>query len=165
MSQDEREILQSSKYMDTLAKIIIAKRNVNKGNDANKNNNNRSTSGNVSIIQEYKDKLNKLDSLLNLILQLEELKVDSNNSQNANSSDHQWKLDKEKLAQTFDNGKNVEIIEKDEQKYLLIPVKEESLKQKRNKYKQKKKTCSSCHEVGHSKANCPKKLFGGNIMP
>lgn len=155
MSENERDILQNSKYMDTLAKIIIAKQNISdgkKGKDGNAGDHN------VSVIQEYKDKLKKLDDLIDSILQSVE-------TDEKIKREHQWKLDKEKLNETFGNGQNLEILEKDRQKYLLVPVKDEAIKKKRSKYKQKKKTCSYCQAVGHSKANCPKRLLNSKPSP
>ncbi|CAR29455.1 hypothetical protein ZYGR_0AD01370 [Zygosaccharomyces rouxii] len=90
----------------------------------------------------YNEKLRRLEALINMILQ-----TDSNGS----------KMDTTKLDSILRED-DIEIIEKNHQRYALIPVIPlRSTTVSKNKKKNKIR-CSYCNEMGHTRANCEKKL-------
>lgn len=138
--------------MDTLAKLIIAKREKEK--EKEKESSNSGSTG------DYDTKLNNLTQLINMILNL--------NKQNDKTTPllaNQSKLDL--LLQ-----KGVDIIDKDGEKFALIPVEENqndhtttqlppppTIKKKNKNKKKNKILCSYCHEPGHTRAHCEKRLY------
>lgn len=90
----------------------------------------------------YNEKLRRLEELINMILQIK-----SNGS----------KMDTTKLDSIL-RDKDIEIVEKNHQRYALIPV--IPLRQAtagKNKKKNKIR-CSFCNETGHTRANCERRL-------
>ena len=104
---------------------------------------------------EYEHKLKELEKFINLLLGLHESTVGSI-------------MNTSVLDMVLRNG--IEIMEKDDQKYALIPIKakEEADKttstiqgvtcKKSSKKKKNKIKCSFCHEAGHTRAHCGARL-------
>ncbi|CCF57269.1 hypothetical protein KAFR_0C02760 [Kazachstania africana CBS 2517] len=149
MSQPDADITKISQAMDILARLILEKQK-----------------DGTQLKMEYEHKLKELNNLINLILNLGKTSVDDSNPK--------LKVDCNELDKLLRN--RIEIVEKDDKKrYALIPVseanEEDSMKEsitspKDSKKKKKKKNkilCSYCHESGHTRASCEKKLL--NIRP
>lgn len=141
-SQKERadDVQRISQAMDVLAKLILEKQK----------------DGTVLLI-EYQRKMKQLDRLINMILNL------SQRDQN-----QQLVVDTNYLDKVLRDGVEV-IVRTDEQnqikKYALIPVIEQSgggnapSTSKSKKKKKNKIPCSFCHEIGHTRAKCEKRLL------
>lgn len=137
----EEDIKKISNAMDILANLLLQKRQ-----------------SDTQAKIEYQNKLNELNKLINMILALNQKNNDS------------YEINETELDRLLRNG--LEIIEKgeDKQKYALIPIIEsnkdknipESLKKKKKK-KKNKINCSYCNEIGHTRANCPKKLLNSQV--
>ncbi|QHS72924.1 uncharacterized protein SPAR_E02130 [Saccharomyces paradoxus] len=103
---------------------------------------------------EYEHKLKELEKFINLLLGLHE----STGGSVMNTS---------VLDKVLRNG--IEILEKDDQKYALIPVKartegdtthiiQGATSKKSSKKKKNKIKCSFCQQVGHTRARCGVRL-------
>ncbi|CCK69954.1 uncharacterized protein KNAG_0D02030 [Huiozyma naganishii CBS 8797] len=137
--ENKEDVVQVSEAMDRIAKLILAKRVSER------------SPSQPPVKLDYESKLDHLSNLIDSLLSSSQLR------------DIPLQVDREKLDSTF-SGK-VEIIEKQGQKYALIPVKDGLTTQKgetKNKKKKKKKKnniqCSYCHETGHTRANCQLRL-------
>lgn len=93
-------------------------------------------SGLASIKEEYESKLKKLDELISMITSVE--------------------LDKGTFEELI--SKKIEIVEKDGQEYAMIPVRKR--KKAKSSHKRNNIECSYCHEKGHLRSKCQKKLLG-----
>ncbi|CAL9728731.1 hypothetical protein MOUN0_E04478 [Monosporozyma unispora] len=141
----DNDIVKLSHAMDVMAKIILEKRKQSNLNNVKMTN-----------TMEYDTKLKNLNDLINMILRLNSDKNENNNI-----------VDTTKLDILLRN--KVDIIEKDGQSYALIPIKKEdtpvtinninNIKKKSNKKKKNKILCSFCHEPGHTRAHCEKRLY------
>ncbi|AQZ13630.1 YER137C [Zygosaccharomyces parabailii] len=87
------------------------------------------------------EKMRRLDELINMILQI---------------NDCHAKVDTEKLKRSL-LRQSVEIVEKNHQKYALIPVMPVQRREPARR-RQSKLQCSFCQEVGHTRAHCEKRL-------
>lgn len=151
MNQDNdklnNDIVKISQAMDAIAKLIIEKRKDKQQQDTNKD--------------EYQVKLNNLTNLLNMILRL-------------NTEDHTINKDNNIVDITrLDTllKDKIDIIDKDGQEFALIPIvrgqnpdtfdgtDKPSPKKKNKKKKKNKILCSFCHQPGHTRAHCEKKLY------
>lgn len=144
------DIIKISNALDSIAKLIIARRK-------------QTETINKDIETEYNNRLRHLNTLINLILKLNE-----NDQSNINTIVDTTKLD----ALLKDK---IDIIEKDGQSFALIPVKNEyttgnnvyddtlvdenKLKKKTRKKKKNKIPCSFCNQPGHTRAHCDKRLY------
>lgn len=147
-SQINDDFKRISDAMDVLAKLIIQKRQ-----------------DGTQLQVEYQHKLNQLNKLINLILQL-------SNSKLCDEEKSSLQVDESRLDEILRTG--IEIIEKKDEddhhrngKYALIPVMEQDvvtseqplMEKKKKKKKKNKICCSFCNEVGHTRAKCEKRML------
>ena len=142
------DILKLSKTLDSIAKVILAERK-------------QTETISKDLENEYSNKLKNLNTLINLILKLND-------------------TDDSKVSPIVDTTRldvllkdKIDIIEKDGQSYALIPIKNEvssddnyndiitdtSEKKKKKKKKKNKILCSFCNQPGHTRAHCDKRLY------
>lgn len=139
------DIQRISHAMDMMAKLILQKRE-----------------GDAQVKLEYQKKLEQVNTLINMLLALNEQK------------NGPTVVDESSLDKLLRDG--VDIIEKGEgeskQRYALIPVKPTDTKNvatastSKNKKKKKNKIhCSYCNETGHTRAACPTRLLNPKPSP
>lgn len=137
-----QDITRVSEAMDTLAKKILERRQQVRSPKE----------------QEYERKVEHLEQVLDAVLRLQ------NRPDNA-----QYELDRKELDSTLENG--LQMLERDGRKYLLVPLTEcpekvdegnidsDTQKKKSRKKKKNKIPCSFCHQTGHTRAHCQKRLL------
>ncbi|AAS53552.1 AFR181Wp [Eremothecium gossypii ATCC 10895] len=102
--------------------------------------------------EQYERKLAQLTTLLDSLLTMQQRVGDAGGA---------MALDGNALEQML--AEPLEVIEKDGQQYALVPLcgagagAAEPPKQRR---KRTQLTCSYCHEVGHTRARCERRLLG-----
>lgn len=140
-----QNITKVSQSMDVLARAILEKQRHDQ-----------------QLKVEYERKLNELTQLIDIVLKLQKPTDGAGHS-----------VDTALLDKILEQG--LEIVEKDNAKYVLIPIAEDekkdvdtdgtvdtetsSTKPKRNRKKKNKISCSYCHEIGHTRAKCEKRLL------
>lgn len=88
------------------------------------------------------EKMRRLDELINMVLQI---------------NDCHAKVDTAKLGHSL-LRQGVEVVEKNHQKYALIPVMPLQQQHAPATRRQSKLQCSYCRQVGHTRAHCEKRL-------
>lgn len=140
-----QNITKVSQSMDVLARAILEKQRHDQ-----------------QLKVEYERKLNELTQLIDIVLKLQKPTDGTGHS-----------VDTALLDKILEQG--LEIVEKNNSKYVLIPIAEDekkdvdtdgivdtetsNTKPKRNRKKKNKIPCSYCHEIGHTRAKCEKRLL------
>lgn len=144
-TKTEEDIRKVSAAMDMLAKLIIQKQQ-----------------DGTQLKIEYQHKLKELNNLINLLLNIN-TQISEKNPEMV-----EYNVNETELDRILRNGINIE--ERNGQEYALIPVKRQgrieqvltdsaAVTAKKKKKKKNKISCSYCHEQGHTRAHCQKKLL------